>query len=176
MEENTNGWTVNLSSARHVCGVREFVLGPIVSFHRLQFVFRLLRSSSTLPGISGAFSLCSRKEYKNTALVLKQIVDQNVLARSHASTQRARAHGGGSGLCWSWCPSCLSVMQCCISLVEGENAVTSGNDVILIAFVCCTAVQTLKIHIQPSDPAFFLLYTFTYSSALRHIDLIPSVF
>lgn len=139
-------------------------------------VLRLSRSSSTLPGISGAFSLCSRKEYKTTALVLKQTTGRNVLARSDPSTQRAGARGGGSGLCWSWCPSCLSVMQCCISLVEGENAVTSGNDVILIAFVCCTAVQTLKIYIQPSDPAFFSLYTFTYSWALRHIDLIPSVF
>lgn len=58
----------------------------------------------------------------------------------------------------------------------GGNAVTSGNDVILIAFVCCTAVQTLKIYSQPSDLAVFLLHTCTYSSAPRHIDLIPSVF
>lgn len=38
---------------------------------------------------------------------------------------------------------------------SGEgNTTTSGNDVILIAFVCCTAVRTLETHSQPSDPAF----------------------
>lgn len=58
--------------------------------------------------------------------------------------------------------------------MEGENAITSGNNVILIAFVCCTAVQTLKTYIQPFDTAFISLYTFSQSSALRHIDLIPS--
>lgn len=71
-------------------------------------------------------------------------------------------------------PLCLSVMQCCISLLKEENAITSGNDVVIIAFVCCAAVRTLKIHIQPSDTAFFPLYTLTCSSALRHIDLILS--
>lgn len=59
---------------------------------------------------------------------------------------------------------------------RGGNAATSGTDVILIAFVCCTALWTLETHSQPSDPAFSWLYTLTYSSALRHIDLIPSVF
>jgi len=61
-------------------------------------------------------------------------------------------------------PLCLSVMQCCISLLEEENAITSGNDVVIIAFVCCAAVRTLKIHIQPSDTAFFL---YTHSLALQ---------
>lgn len=36
----------------------------------------------------------------------------------------------------------------------GGNTTTSGNDVILIAFVCCAAGQTLETFSQPSDPAF----------------------
>lgn len=115
---------------------------------------------------SGTSPLCSRKEYKPTATVLEPGVSRGVLT-------------GAPGLAVGQvpavrCPSylCNAVLHC----PHGrEHAIISWNDVILIAFVCCTAVQTLEIYIQPFDLAFFSLYTFTHFSALRHIDLIPSV-
>lgn len=49
-----------------------FVFELNASLHRLQFdCIYDLRGCSSMPGISGAFSLYSRKEYKSTALVTK---------------------------------------------------------------------------------------------------------
>lgn len=114
------------------------------------------------------YQKCPREEHKNMALVLTERVACSALAGSSPSTQGLTA-GGQVVVLLS-----LSVMQCCVSLLEGENAITSGNDVVIIAFVCCAAVWTLKIHIQRSDTAFFSLYAFICCSALRHIDLILS--